>query len=153
MIHPDMVANLPGLELESDFPTPAIPTPDKQTYIMTQLAAARLNDGLDEEHETNIDIRGVIKTTGMSPGDDLYPGVLPKIEEEQEILPELSDRYNDDIDNDSIYEEDEVGDLPDPVVQRTRSGRFTRPPNNLKPRHGPGQQDHGNSGDAGLIPP
>ena len=45
MIHPDMVANLPGLELESDFPTPAIPTPDKQPDIMTQLAAARLNSG------------------------------------------------------------------------------------------------------------
>ena len=29
MIHPDMVANIPGIELESDFLTPSIPTPDK----------------------------------------------------------------------------------------------------------------------------
>ena len=75
-----MVANLPGLELESDFLTPAIPTPDKQPDIMTQLAAARLNAGLDEEHEANIETRGVINTTVMSPRDELYPGVLPKIE-------------------------------------------------------------------------
>ena len=25
MIHPDMVVNLPGIELESDFPRPAVP--------------------------------------------------------------------------------------------------------------------------------
>ena len=80
MIHTDMVANLPCLELESDFPTPAIPIPDKQPDIMTQLAAARLNDGLDEDRETNIKTRGVIKTNDTSPCDDLYTGVLPKIE-------------------------------------------------------------------------
>ena len=45
MIHTDMVANLPGIELESDLPIPAIPTMDKQPDIMTQLAAARLNAG------------------------------------------------------------------------------------------------------------
>ena len=65
MIHPDMVANPPGIELESGFPTPEIPTPDKQPDIMTQLAAARLNAGLDEEHKANIETRGVIKTTDM----------------------------------------------------------------------------------------
>ena len=80
MIHPDMVANLPGIELESDFPTPEIPTPDKQTDIMTQLAAARLNAGPDEEHKDNIETRGAIKKTGMSPHNDLDTGVLPKIE-------------------------------------------------------------------------
>ena len=47
MIHPDMVANLSGSELESDFPMLAIPTPDKQPDSMTQLAAARLNASLD----------------------------------------------------------------------------------------------------------
>ena len=104
MIHPDMVANLPGLEIESDFPTPAIPTPDKQPDIMTQLAAARLNAGLDEQHEANTETRGVIKKTNISPRDDLDPVVFPKIEEEQEILPELSDCYNDDSDDDSVYE-------------------------------------------------
>ena len=35
MIHPDMVSNLPGIELESYFPRPPIPTPDKQPDIMT----------------------------------------------------------------------------------------------------------------------
>ena len=54
MIHPDMVANISGIELESDFLRPAIPTQDKQPDIMTQLAAARLNAGLDKEHEDNI---------------------------------------------------------------------------------------------------
>ena len=54
----------------------------------------------------------MIKTTAMSPRDDLDLGGLPKIKEEQEILPELSDRYNDDSDDDSddnsVYEEDEM---------------------------------------------
>ena len=54
---------------------------------MTQLAAARLNVGLNNEPEANIEPRGVIKTPYMSPRNDLYPGVLPTIEEEQEILP------------------------------------------------------------------
>ena len=79
MIHPDMVANIPGIELESDFTRPSIPTTDKQPDIMTQLAAARLNDGLDEQHEANIETRGVIKTTDMSPRNDLDPVVLPNI--------------------------------------------------------------------------
>ena len=115
---------------------------------MTQLAAARLNYGLDKEHESNIEPRGVIKTTDMILRDDLDPGVLPKIEEEQEILPELSDRYDDDSDENSVHEEDEVEDIPEPVIERTRSGRVTRPPNNLETRHGPVQKAHGNSRDA-----
>ena len=73
MIHPDMVANLPSLELESDFLTPAIPTLDKQPDIMTQLAASRSNAGIDKDHEDNIKTRGVIKTTDTSPRDDLNP--------------------------------------------------------------------------------
>ena len=81
MIHTDMVSNLPDIELETDFPIPAIPTTDKQPDIMTQLAAARLNTGLDKEPEANIQPRGVIKTTDMSPRNDLDPGVLPKIEQ------------------------------------------------------------------------
>ena len=79
MIHPDMVANLLGIELESDLPIPAIPTMDKQPDIMTQLAAARLNAGLNEEHEANVESRRVIKTTDMIPCNDLDPVVLPKI--------------------------------------------------------------------------
>ena len=150
MIHTDMVVNLPGIELESDFPRPAITTPDKQTDTMTQLASARLNAGLEEEPEANIKPRGVIKTTNTSPRDDLDPGVFPNIEEEQEILPEFSDRYDDDSDDNSIYGEDEVEDIPEPVIQITRSGRVTRPPNNLEPRHRPGQQTHGNIIDAGV---
>ena len=67
MIHPDIVANLPGIELESDFPRPAIPTPDKQPDIMTQLTASRLNAGIDKDPEANIDPRGVIKKNDMSP--------------------------------------------------------------------------------------
>ena len=120
MIHPDMVANIPGIELESDFPRPAIPTPDKQHDIMTQLAAARLNDGLEEEPEANIDPRGVIKTTATSPCEGLDPGVMPNIEEEQEIFPELSGRYDDNSDGDIVHEEVEVEDISEPVIQRTR---------------------------------
>ena len=82
MIHPDMVVNIPGIELESDFLRPAILASGEKPDIMTQLAAARLNDGLDEEHEANIETRRVINTTNMSPRDYLDPGVLPKIEEE-----------------------------------------------------------------------
>ena len=66
MIHPDMVANLPGLELESDFLIPAILTLDKYPAIMTQLPAAILNAGLDKYPEANIDPRGVIQTPYMS---------------------------------------------------------------------------------------
>ena len=153
MIHPDMVYNIPGLELKSDFLTPAFPTPYKKPDIMTQLAAARLNAGPDEEYGDNIDTRGLINTTDMSSRDDLYPGVLPNIEEEQEILPELSDRQDDDSNDYRVYEEDEVEDLPDPVIQRTRSGRVTRPPNNLEPCHGPIRQSHGNSSEAGVNYP
>ena len=91
MIHPDMVANIPGIELESDFPRPAIPTSRKKPDIMTHLAAARLNARLYEVTEANIQPRGVIKIHHMSPRNDLDPGVLPTIEEEQEILSELSD--------------------------------------------------------------
>ena len=44
----------------------------------------------------------MIKTTDMSPRDDLDPGVLLTIEEEQEILPELRDCDDDDSDDNSI---------------------------------------------------
>ena len=47
MIHPDMVVNIPGIELESDFLRPAFLASGEKPDIMTQLAAARLNDGLD----------------------------------------------------------------------------------------------------------
>ena len=79
---------------------------------------------------------GVIKTTDMSSRDELNPGVLPNIEEEKEILQELSDPYDDDSDDHSIYKENEVEDIPEPVIHRTRSGRVSCPPNNLEPRHG-----------------
>ena len=82
IIHPDMLENLPGIELESDFLIPAIPTSDKHPDIMTQLVAARLNAGLDEEPKANIKPRGVIKKTDMSSRDDLDTRVFPKIEEE-----------------------------------------------------------------------
>ena len=62
----------------------------------------------------------------------------------------MSDCYDGDSDDNRIYKEDEVEDIPEPVIQRTRSGRVTQPPNNLKPRHRPGRQDHGNSSDAGI---
>ena len=63
MIHPDMVANLPGIELESDFLRLAIPKSDKQPDIMIQLAADRLNVGLYKEPLASIDSRGLIKIT------------------------------------------------------------------------------------------
>ena len=153
MIRPDMLANLTGIELESDFPRPAIPTLDKQTDIMKQLAASIINAGLDEEPEDNNKPRGVIKTTDMSPRDDLNPGVFPNIEEEQEILPELSDHYNGDRDGNSVYKEDEVEDIPEPVIQRTRYGRVTQTQNNLEQRHRPFRQAHSNICDAGFNSP
>ena len=120
----------------------------KNPDIMTQLSAAGLNAGIDDEPEANINPRGVIKTPDMSPRDDLDPGVFLMIEEEQEIIPELSDRYDDDSDDNIVYDEDSVEDFQEPVIQRTRSGRVTRTPNNLEPRHRPGRQAHGNSRDA-----
>ena len=86
----------------------------------------------------------------MSPRDDLDPGLFPKIEEEQEILLELSDRYDDDRNDNILYKEDAVEDILEPVIQRKRYGRVTRPPNNLEPRHGPSRQAHGNSRDTGV---
>ena len=68
----------------------------------------------------------------------------------------MSDCYDDDSDDDSdsddgsVYDEDAVEDVQQHVVQRTRSGRVTRPPNYLEPRHGPGRQAHGNSRDSGV---
>ena len=106
MIHPDMVANQPGIELESDFPRPAVLTSGKKPDTMTQLEADRLNSGLDDEPEANIDPIGVIKTPDTSPRNELDPGALPTIEQEQEILTELSDRYDDDSDDDIVYGED-----------------------------------------------
>ena len=79
--------------------------------------------------------------------------MFPEIEEEQEILPELSDRYNDDSNDDNVYEGDEVEDIPEPVIQKARSGRVTWPPNNLEPHHGPRRQDHGNIHDTGVNLP
>ena len=75
-----MVSDLPDIELESDFLRTDTPTPDKQPDIMTQLEDARLNTGLDEYPEANIESRGVIKTTDMIPCYDLDQGVLSKIE-------------------------------------------------------------------------
>ena len=144
MIHTDMVENIPGIELESDFPRPAVLTSGDKPDIMTQLSAARLNASLDNEAEANINPRGVIETPGTSLRDDVDPGVsrgqgvLPMIEEEQEILPELSDFYNDDSDDESdsddnsIYDEDAAEYVQEPVIQRTRSDRVTRPPKTWK---------------------
>ena len=89
----------------------------------------------------------------MSPCDDLDPGVFLTIEEEQEILPELRDCDDDDSDDNRIYKTDEVEDIPELVIQRTRSGRFTRTPKHLEPLHGPGQQAHGNRRDAEVNSP
>ena len=89
----------------------------------------------------------------MSPRNDLDPGVLPTIEEEQEILSELSDWYDDDSDDNSVYDEDEVEDILESVIQRTSSGRVTGTPINLEPHHGPGRKAHGNSRDAGVNSP
>ena len=97
MIHPDMVENLLGIELESDFPRQALPASGEKPDIMTQLASARLNYGIKDEAEANIGPRGVIEAPDMIISDDVDPGlywgqgVLPTIEEEQEGLPELSD--------------------------------------------------------------
>ena len=76
--------------------------------------------------------------------------MLPKIKEEKEILPELSDCYDDDSDDVIVYDKEKVEDFQEPVVQRKSSGRVTRPPNNLEPCHGPGRQARGNSRDAGF---
>ena len=75
MIHPDMVVSLTGIELESDFPRPAVPASGEKPDIMTQLSAARLNAGLDNQPEANIEPRGVIETPYISLCDDVYPGV------------------------------------------------------------------------------
>ena len=87
MIHTDMVVNLPGIELESDFPRPAVPASGQKPDIMTQLAADRLNTGLDDEAVANIDSRGVIESPDMILSDDVDPvvywgqGVLPTIKQ------------------------------------------------------------------------
>ena len=60
MIHPDMVANLPGIELESDFPRPEVPSSGENPDTMTQLEAAILNSGVYDEAEANTYPRGVI---------------------------------------------------------------------------------------------
>ena len=65
----------------------------------------------------------------------------------------MSDFYDDDSDDDSTYKEDEDEDTPELVIQRTRSGRFTRTPKHLEPLHGPGQQAHGNRRDAEVNSP
>ena len=83
---------------------------------MTQLAAARLNAGLDEEPEAKINPIGVIKTSAMSLRNDLDPRVLLTIEEEQEILPEFSGWYDDDSNNNIVYDEDAVEDILEPVI-------------------------------------
>ena len=62
----------------------------------------------------------------------------------------MSDCYDDDSNDDIVYEGDEVEDIPEPGIERTRSGRVTRPPNNLESLHGPGRQAHGNIHDTGV---
>ena len=65
----------------------------------------------------------------------------------------MSDRYDDNSDDDSVYEGDEVEDIPEPVIQIKRYGRVTHPPNNLELSHGPDRKAHGNSRDAGVNYP
>ena len=73
MIHPDMLANIPGIELENDFPQPTVLTLGEKPDIMTQLEAARLNAGLGDEADTNINTRGLIEAPDMSLRDNLDP--------------------------------------------------------------------------------
>ena len=87
MIHPDMVENLAGIELESNFLKPAVLVLGEKPNIMTQLGAARLNASLDNNPEANIEARSMIETPDMSLRDDVDPGfsrgqgLFPKIEE------------------------------------------------------------------------
>ena len=64
MIHPDMVENLAGIELESNFLKPAVLVLGEKPNIMTQLGAARLNASLDN-HPSGLDIslRIIVQTS------------------------------------------------------------------------------------------
>ena len=68
----------------------------------------------------------------------------------------MIDRYDDDSDGESdsddnsVYDKYAVEDVQEPVLQRTRSSRVNRTPNNLEPRHRSSRQPHGNSLDAGV---
>ena len=57
---------------------------------------------------------------------------------------------DDDSNDDIVYNKDADEGVQEPVAQRTRSGRVTRPPNNLETCHGHDRQAHGYSRDTGF---
>ena len=168
LVHPDMVANLPGIKLESDLPrakTRSVPD------ILQDVAAARLNAGLDDEHNTNIELRRVNEAAAIDgeQGVYWYQGVLCKAEngnKDHDVLPDLimadeRDSCNDNSDDkdDGLMDKDVIEDdipiedshgIKEPVVQQSCAGRISVPRKFLEPNLEPGKEAYGNSRDLGV---
>ena len=70
MIQPDLVADVPGIELESDSGGPAVQVRNEKPNIAGRVSAARINAGLDDEAEPNTETRGVVNAPDTREGLD-----------------------------------------------------------------------------------
>ena len=102
MVHPDIPAELPGINLERDLHTPSRVTIRRKPSVTEQAAAARISAGLDAPHEDNAMTRGVDDAPASDGGDNTDEGVTDKgvgsDEAGDDDLPRLT---NEDDDSDS----------------------------------------------------
>ena len=147
------------------------------TDVTDRASAARVIAGLDVEVETNTETRGVDiadADQGVVPDDedDEPPELISRYdddssddEDDEDASDSNSDSDGDDDSDDdeegnNVHEEefdedsvgDEVSEMPSPV-QRTRSGRPIRPPNNLIPTMTGKRHGNSRSRDEGVNSP
>ena len=160
MIHPDILEELPGIELERDHNTLSRVTVRSKTSVTEKAAAARISSGLDAPPEDSAVTRGVDDAPIMGGSDYADKGVeLDEDEYGDDDIPRLTtedddsdsngnDKNEDDGTPADTLNEDSVGNEETPVsspVQSTSSSRVTRKPNILIPTMT--GKIHGNSRD------
>ena len=75
MIHPNIPAELPGINLERDLLTLSRVTIRRKPSVTEQAAAASISAGLDARHEDNAMTRGVHDAPATNGGDNTDEGV------------------------------------------------------------------------------
>ena len=87
MIHPDILAELPGMELQRDYNTPSRVTVRSGPTPTEQAAAAEIAAGLDAPYENSAETRGVDDAPAAEVSDDADQGVQSVEEENGEDDP------------------------------------------------------------------
>ena len=168
MIHPNISAELPGIELQRDRTNPSRVTVRSGPTPTKQAAASRISVGLDAPLVDSAATIGVNDAPVAESSDDANQKVESDNDEDEDgdltRLTTEDDQSNSDSDGDGdgddeegdngtsadAFDEDIVGDeevtVPSPVV--TLRGRVSRPPNNFVPTMT--GKIHGNSRDQGV---